>query len=173
MRKLQRFPSPGEKNALWYWHRTVNPFKVVKNFAVIQLCRYTPSMALKNFFYRHLLGMRVGKNAAVGLMVMIDVFFPELVSIGENSVIGYNSTLLGHEYLIREYRKGAVQIGANVMIGANTTVLPGVEIGDHAVISAGSLVNKDIPPGVYAGGVPVRILGSGVNASGMESPFCE
>jgi acetyltransferase-like isoleucine patch superfamily enzyme len=104
--------------------------------------------------------MRVGNNATVGLMVMIDIFFPELVSIGENSVIGYNSTLLGHEYLLREYRKGRVEIGANVLIGANTTVLPGVKIGDNAVVCAGSLVNKDIPPNSFAGGVPVRILGS-------------
>lgn len=160
MRNYERFPSPGEKNALWYWHRTVNPLKVCKNFAVIQLCRYLPSLALKNFLYRRLLGIHVGKNAAVGLMVMFDIFFPELISIGENSVIGYNSTLLGHEYLLREYRKGRVEIGVNVLIGANTTVLPGVKIGDNAVISAGSLVNKDIPPNSYAGGVPVRILGS-------------
>jgi len=160
MRNFERFPSPGDKNALWYWHRTVHPLKAVKNFAVIQLCRYLPSLALKNFFYRRLLGMRVGKNVSVGLMVMVDIFFPELVSIGENSIIGYNSTLLGHEYLLREYRKGLVEIGSNVLIGANTTVLPGVKIGDNAVVCAGSLVNKDIPPNSYAGGVPVRILGS-------------
>ena len=44
------------------------------------------------------------------------------------------------------------------MIGANTTILPGVEIGDGAIVSAASLVNRDIPAGAMAGGNPVRII---------------
>ena len=46
----------------------------------------------------------------------------------------------------------------NVLIGANSTILPGVEIGDGAIVSAASLVNRDIPPGVFAGGNPVKII---------------
>ena len=46
----------------------------------------------------------------------------------------------------------------NVLLGANSTVLPGVIIGDGAVIGAGSLVNRDIPPGAFAAGVPARII---------------
>ena len=61
--------------------------------------------------------------------------FPEKISIGENSVIGYNTTILAHEYLIKEYRLGEVRIGENVLIGANTTILPGVTIGDGAVVA--------------------------------------
>ena len=49
-------------------------------------------------------------------------------------------------------------IGKNVLIGANTTILPGVKIGDGAIVSAASLVNRDIPPGVFAGGNPVKII---------------
>ena len=74
--------------------------------------------------------------------------FPEKISIGENSVIGYNTTILAHEYLIKEYRLGEVRIGENVLIGANTTILPGVTIGDGAVVAAGSVVHKDVAPGV-------------------------
>lgn len=158
MRRYKSFPSPGEKNSLWYWYKTVNPLRVCKNFIFIQLGRYCPSLGLKNFIYRHGLGMKVGKNASIGLMVMIDVFFPELVSIGENTIIGYNTVILGHEYLIKEYRKGPVEIGANVMIGASCTILPGIKIGDNAIISAGSIVNKDIPANTMAGGVPVEII---------------
>lgn len=44
------------------------------------------------------------------------------------------------------------------MIGANTTILPGVEIGDGAVISAGTLVHKDVPPGAFVGGNPMRLI---------------
>ena len=63
-----------------------------------------------------------------------------------------------HEFLIKELRVGKIQIGADVMIGANTTILPGVTIGDKAVIAAGSLVNRDVQPGEFVGGVPIRTL---------------
>ncbi|HHW91427.1 MAG TPA: acyltransferase [Firmicutes bacterium] len=158
MRRYQAFPVPPGKNSLHYWPRAVSPLRVIFNFLVIQLCRYLPSFPLKNFLYRNFLGMKVGRDAAVGLMVMIDIFFPQEISIGENTIIGYNCTLLGHEFLQREWRRGPVQIGRDVMIGANTTVLPGVTIGDGAVVSACSLVNKDVPPGAVVGGVPIRIL---------------
>ena len=57
-------------------------------------------------------------------MVMPDIMFPEKITVGDNSIIGYNTTLLAHEYLIREYRLGEIVIGNEVMIGANTTILP-------------------------------------------------
>lgn len=49
-----------------------------------------------------------------------------------------------------------IRIGDGVWIGANVTVLPGVTIGDHSTIAAGSVVNKDIPPHTLAMGVPCK-----------------
>ena len=108
-----------------------------------------------------MLGMKVGENASFALMVMVDVFFPERIEVGDNSIIGYNSTLLTHEYLINEYRLGDIKIGSNVMIGANTTILPGVTIGDHAVVGAGSVVTKDVAPHSFVAGNPVQVIRSG------------
>ncbi len=102
--------------------------------------------------------MKVGKQTAFALMVMVDVFFPERIEVGDNSVIGYNTTILTHEYLIKEYRLGYVKIGEGVLIGANTTILPGVTIGDGAVVAAGSVVHKDVPAGAFVGGNPLRRL---------------
>lgn len=157
MRKVRRYPVEGT-NALWQLYRTVSPWKGVKNFIFIQLARYCPVLPLKNWIYRRILGMKVGEHTAFGLMVMVDVFFPELITIGRNSVIGYNTTILAHEYLIKEYRLGEVCIGDEVMIGANTTILPGVTIGDGAVVAAGSVVHKDVAPGAFVGGNPLRVI---------------
>ena len=44
------------------------------------------------------------------------------------------------------------------MIGANSTILPGVKIGDGAIVSAATLVHKDVPAGAMAGGNPMRII---------------
>lgn len=157
MRRTERYPVEGS-NSLWQVYKTVSFWKVIKNFIVIQLARYTPFLPVKNWLYRSFLKMEVGEKVAVALMVMMDIMFPEKIKIGRNSVIGYNTTILTHEYLIEEYRLGEVHIGENVLIGANTTILPGVVIGDGAVVSAGTLVNKDVPPGAFVGGNPMRII---------------
>jgi acetyltransferase-like isoleucine patch superfamily enzyme len=122
---------------------------------VLQTARYVPFVELKNALYR-LLGVKVGRDVAVGLSAMLDIFFPELITIGDNSVIGYNSTILAHEFLVSEWRKGPVHIGKNVLIGANVTVLAGVTIGDGAVVGAGAVVVSDVPDGAFYAGVPAR-----------------
>lgn len=157
MRNVERYPVEGP-NALWQMYRTISRFKAVRNFVFIQVTRYCPSLPVKNWIYRRVLGMKVGRHTAFALMVMVDVFFPERISIGDNSIIGYNATLLTHEYLIKEYRLGDIRIGSNVMIGANVTILPGVTIGDGAVVAACSVVHKDVAPYARVGGNPLREL---------------
>lgn len=157
MRKTTRYPVSGS-NSLWHVYKTVPFSKVVKNFVVIQLARYTPFLSMKNWLYRTFLRMDIGDKTSFALMVMVDVMFPEKISVGQNTVIGYNTTILAHEYLIKEYRLGEVKIGSEVMIGANSTILPGVEIGDSAIVSAGTLVHKDVPAGAFVGGNPMRII---------------
>ena len=90
---------------------------------------------------------------------MLDIFYPENIEVGEGTLIGYNSLLLGHEFLQGCYRTGKIQIGKGVMIGANCTILPGVKVGDGASVSAMSLVNRDIPAGQKWGGIPARRIG--------------
>nr|WP_199621576.1 acyltransferase [Paenibacillus alkalitolerans] len=159
-RRLEKYPVPVDgQNALWQIYRTVSPWKAVRNFIFIQLSRYTPILGLKRWIYRRVLGMQVGEHSAFALMVMPDVFFPERIRVGRNCVIGYNTTILAHEYLIREYRLGDVVIGDEVMIGANCTILPGVAIGDGAIVAAGSVVHRDVPAGAFVGGNPLRELG--------------
>ncbi|HFK1750726.1 TPA: DapH/DapD/GlmU-related protein [Bacillus cereus] len=157
MRRTTRYPISGE-NSLWNVYKTVSFWKVMKNFIIIQIARYTPFLSVKNWLYRTFLRMKVGKKTSFALMVMPDIMFPEKITVGENSIIGYNTTLLAHEYLIREYRLGEIVIGNEVMIGANVTILPGVKIGDGATVSAGTLVHRDVPSGAFVGGNPMRII---------------
>ncbi|MCZ0754370.1 acyltransferase [Anoxybacillus sp. J5B_2022] len=157
MRRTTKYPVSGA-NSLWQIYRTVSFWKVFKNVIVIQIGRYTPFMPLKNWLYRTFLGMKIGEKTALAFMVMPDIMFPEKIKIGRNSIIGYNTTILAHEYLIDEYRLGPVVIGDEVMIGANTTILPGVTIGDRAVVGAGTLVHKDVPAGAFVAGNPMRVI---------------
>lgn len=156
--RLRCYPSPGVHNALWYFPQVTGGYlRVIRNAAIIQLARYVPVPAWKNWLYRRL-GMQVGTHATVGLMVMMDIFFPQDVELGDNCIVGYNTTILCHEFLRHEWRRGKVVIERDATIGANCTLLPGVVVGAGATVSAMSLVNRDIPPGALAGGVPVRLL---------------
>jgi len=121
----------------------------------MRLARISPSLSLKLWLYR-MMGIRVGSNVSIALEVTMDVFFPQLIEIGYNTIIGYNTTILCHEFLIKEYVTGPVVIGRDVMVGANTTILPGVTIANGSVVSAHSLVNSDIEG--FVGGVPARPL---------------
>ncbi|AEA46135.1 acyltransferase [Archaeoglobus veneficus] len=146
-----------DKNTLRYWTSVKHPLRVALNYAVVATCRILPSLSLKCWLLRRI-GVKVGENVSFGLESTVDIFFPELIEVGDNSIIGYNTVLLAHEFLVDELRVGEVKIGKNVTVGANCTVLPGVEIGDNSIIAAHSLVNSDIPPGVLAGGVPARVI---------------
>ncbi|MBU6081432.1 acyltransferase [Allobacillus halotolerans] len=157
MRKTTRYPVKGA-NSLWHIYQTVSFFKVAKNFIFIQIGRYTPSLRLKRWLYRTFLRMKIDRETSLALMVMPDLMFPEKITIGRNTIIGYNTTILAHEYLIDEYRLGDVIIGDEVMIGANCTILPGVTIGDGAIVSAATLVHEDVPAGAFVGGNPMKLI---------------
>ncbi len=157
MRRTRVILKAKDKNSLQYWTSIKHPLRIALNYAVVATCRILPSLSAKNWLYRRI-GVKVGRNVSFALESTVDVFFPELIEVGDNSIIGFNTVLLAHEFLVDECRVGEVKIGKNVVIGANCTVLPGVEIGDNSVISAHSLVNRDVPPNVLAGGVPVKVI---------------
>src|SRR5699024_12488259 len=127
MRNTKRYPVEGT-NSLWQIYKTVSFFKVMKNFIIISIGRFMPFLSVKNWLYSTFLKMNVGKETAFALMVMPDTMFPEKISIGDNTIIGYNTTLLAHEYLINEYRIGEVKIDNNILIRINTTMITSVEL---------------------------------------------
>ena len=102
--------------------------------------------------------MSIGERTAFAYKVMPDIFHPQLISIGSNTVIGYNTTILTHEILVNEYRYGRVDIGSHTLIGANVTILPGVKIGHNVIIKAGTIVSKDVPDDTIAFGNPCKFI---------------
>ena len=113
-----------------------------------------------------------GKNITVGKNVFINsgCRFQDQggISIGDGTLIGHNVVLatLNHGIAPDERHDlfpAPIHIGRNVWIGANTTVLPGVTIGDNAVIAAGAVVTKDIPENVVVGGIPAKGIRSVVS----------
>ncbi len=108
-----------------------------------------------------------GKNTHVGKNVFINFccHFQDQggVYIGDDVLIGSNVVLatINHGMDPDErhlHHLEPIHIGNKVWIGANSTILPGVTVGDGAIIAAGAVVTKDVPPGTVVGGVPARAI---------------
>jgi acetyltransferase-like isoleucine patch superfamily enzyme len=153
--RLDRHETPAGGNSLWFWTDAKHPLRVALNYVVIVLARINPSLRAKNWLLRRI-GVTVGRGASWGLESTPDVFWPELITVGEDAIVGYDATILCHEFLQEEYRTGEVVVGNRAMIGAGAVILPGVEIGDDAQIAANSLVADDVPAGETVAGVPAE-----------------
>lgn len=153
MRKLDMFAYG--KGEWWFWLRRRNIFRVACSFVLCSLAFACPLPQLTSLLLR-LAGMRIGKNAFIAMGNVMDFFYPELVEIGGNAIIGYGCVITAHELLQGELRTGRITIGSNAVIGTRSVVLPGVEIGNSAVVGAMSLVNCDVPAGAFYAGVPIR-----------------
>ncbi|MGM0605025.1 MAG: acyltransferase [Halobacteriota archaeon] len=151
--RLDRIHTGGRHNSLWSWPSAKSPLRVVVNYVVIVIARIAPSLRLKNWLLSRL-GVTIGTGVAWGLESTPDVFWPERITVEDHAVIGYDATLLCHEFLQDEYRLGDVVIGERAMVGAGAIVLPGVTIGAGAQVAANSLVATDVPPGATVAGVP-------------------
>nr|WP_224335837.1 acyltransferase [Haloprofundus halobius] len=162
--RLVRHPTPGPRNSLQSWTRARSPLVVARNYAAIVAARVSPSLRLKNWLLRRI-GVTVGEGVSWGLESTPDVFWPDLVTVEDHAIIGYDATLLCHEFLQDEYRTGEVVVGERAMVGAGTVVLPGVHIGADAQVAANSLVAGDVPPGETVAGVPAEVVSrNGVDA---------
>jgi acetyltransferase-like isoleucine patch superfamily enzyme len=106
----------------------------------------------------------VGENCSINLAASFTD--PAYVRIGRNCVLS-DCTLIGHDAVIHMlaniYRKridavGKIDILDNCFIGHASVILPNVTIGPNSVVAAGSVVTKDVPPGMVVGGVPAKAL---------------
>ncbi|MFC6717967.1 acyltransferase [Natrialbaceae archaeon GCM10025810] len=162
-------PTPGPRNSLAHWTRARNPLRIAIQYVVVWLARVSPSLKLRRWLLRRI-GVTVGAGVSWGLEATPDVFWPDLITLEDHAIVGYDATILCHEFLQEEYRTGAVVVGERAMIGAGAIVLPGVVIGEGARVAANSLVTRDVPPGETVAGVPARPMGGGGDASQGDVP---
>ena len=108
-----------------------------------------------------------GKNIHIGKNVFINMGckFQDQggIYLGDGALIGHNVVLatLNHAKSPKDRSSmlpAPIRIGKHVWIGSNATVLPGVTIGDGAIVAAGAVVTHDVPENTIVGGVPARVL---------------
>ena len=141
---------------------------------------WCPLWLVRKFFFI-ISGVRIGKNAKIHIGCWF--FEPNNIQIGQGSLIGYRTFLDGRNKLTigkqvdiasevmiynsehdlssetMEAISEKVEIGDYVFIGPRAIILPGVKIGNGAVVAAGAVVTKDVPEKAIVGGVPAKIIG--------------
>ena len=110
-------------------------------------------------------GITLGNNVGVPRDVTLDGRGG--LQVGDETIIGFETIILTATHISKDkdmpIRKqgmfcAPVKIGKNVWTGARVIILPGVTIGDCAIIGANSVVDKDVPANTIYGGVPARFI---------------
>ena len=97
---------------------------------------------------------------------------PQLVKIHNNVVLAADVQIIPHDIMHYVFNRmpnapgkyqihmGCVEIMDNCFLGSHCVILPNVRIGPNAIVAAGAIVTKDVPPGTVVGGNPARVIGS-------------
>jgi maltose O-acetyltransferase len=109
-------------------------------------------------------GLSLGRNVSIQDGAVIDGAFPWLIEIGDDTTLAPQAYLLAHDASPKRHldrtRVGRVIVGRRVFIGARALVMPGVTIGDDAIVAAGSVVVRDVAAGTIVAGNPAAEIGS-------------
>ena len=148
--------------------------KRYRNSLLLKYCMH--SVILSPFNFRSIrpklwkiMGAKVGKNVFIGYEVMMDNSHPELIELEDHVHIANRCTLLCHQrdltnykvgddYAKLPYTKSKIILKKGCLIGMNTMLMPGVTVGEGAIVGAFSLVTKDIPPWTIATGRPAKVI---------------
>ncbi|MFV0423096.1 acyltransferase [Oleidesulfovibrio sp.] len=113
--------------------------------------------------------LQIGTRSALNSGVFIDAEDGGRISIGSDCGIGPGTVLraANHRFehadvpiSMQGHKAGTITVEDDVWIGANCTILPDVRIGTGAVVGAGAVVTRDVPPYAIVTGVPARVTGS-------------
>jgi len=109
-------------------------------------------------------GVKIGKNVHIGPAVTIDDVYPNFVIIedgvsiaGQNFILTHNKPLAYHKH-ISEAFLAPVIIKKNAWVAINVVILPGVTIGEGAIVASGAVVSNDVPPNTLVGGIPAKVI---------------
>lgn len=148
----ERFPQQVPQESFW---------PAVKNRVFQSLARSLPGGFTFRVWAHRQRGVRIGERVHIAADVTIETAFPQWVSIGNNVQIGVRCLILAHihtlpppEGEIKDYI--SVRIENDVYIGPAAIILPHVRIGRGAVVTAGSVVTRSVPPMTMVQGNPAK-----------------
>jgi len=138
-------------------------FFYIFNYFLTVLVTIAPYGAV-NILHK-LRGVKIGKKVFIDRTTYIDEVYPYLITIEDCAGVAPRAVVLAHsklgEYLepyLGPTTSKKVKICKGAFVGVNAVVLPGVTIGEGSVVSAGTVVNKDVPPHTVVAGNPMQVI---------------
>lgn len=120
-----------------------------------------------NVWRYRMLGVKIGEDVFISHRAKIDTAYPGCIEIGDKCYITFGATILSHDHSVYRHipfseddGRGLVVLEENVFVGAYAIILRNVRIGANTIISAGSVVTKDVPSNVIVAGNPARVIKS-------------
>jgi acetyltransferase-like isoleucine patch superfamily enzyme len=112
--------------------------------------------------YLRAAGISIGKDCMISWGAKLDVSGGRII-IGDRCTITHGCIIISHDRAKKridptDKGQGIVRVGHDVFVGVNSVILRDVTIGDYAIIGAGSVVTKDVPPQVVVAGNPARVI---------------
>ncbi|MBI4040506.1 MAG: hypothetical protein HY390_01420 [Deltaproteobacteria bacterium] len=157
--RLLRLKVPVGNHYVYSWPAikwaNYNSLILIVRYTCINFLRVTPFIV----WFHRMMGAKIGKHVQINTAVIGDSCYLE---IGDRTTIGGDVTLVAHVAEADQLKITPVKIGKDVTVGIMTIVVPGVEIGDRAIIAANSVFKKNtkVPPGAVWGGIPAKPLRS-------------
>jgi acetyltransferase-like isoleucine patch superfamily enzyme len=129
----------------------MNAFVELRNRVLQLIAHFAPGARSLRVWLHKWRGVNLGRNVWIGYDVVLETSRPNLIVIGDNTIISVRAMLIAH------FRgQNGIRIDEDVFIGPGAIVLPGVSIGRGAVVSAGSVVTTSVPPMTVVQGNPAR-----------------
>ena len=135
----------------------------VRRMVLVRLANVCPFVAGRRGLYR-LMGVKIGRDVYLGFGLEIDTNHSEVIEIGDHVTVSHRCVIVSHMatdvatplQAVYPPRVAPVRIKDGAWLCVGATVLPGVTIGENAVVAAGAVVTHDVPPGTLVAGVPAR-----------------
>ncbi len=135
----------------------------IHNTICFLLAYACPNNSLRKWLHRRR-GVHIGKNVYIGMFVFFDNLYPDYIYIEDNASINAGSMILTHFNPMKRYQflfQASVQpvlIKEGAIVAVKSVVMPGVTVGTSSVVSAGTVVDKDVPDYSLAKGNPMKIV---------------
>lgn len=112
-------------------------------------------------------GVKIGNDVFIAPLVVFDDAYPEYITVEDHVQIGAGTKIVTHDSSFHNVFEGRlptyigpVVIKKHAFVGYGALILPGVTIGENAIVGAGAVVTSDVPPRAVVAGVPAKVIGT-------------